>query len=151
MTPEEFWEKYLEDTKQSPEEAAYSGELVFASSGITGIEQLSLVLAGKRTVSFSAFPAYEINREPVPVPGEVYIVENEEEEPSCIIELVDVKVIPFDEISWELASREGEDENLEQWRDKQREYMEEEADICGFDFDGKTPIVCEIFRVIYRK
>ncbi len=150
MTCEEFWEKYLTDSKLSREDAAYSGEMLFENSSVTGTEQLDLVLRGQRTASFSAFPAYEINREPVPVAGEVYIVEDGDEEPRCIIELVDVKVVPFGEISWELASKEGEDENLEQWRDKQREYMEEEADLCGFEFNDETPVVCEIFRVIYR-
>ncbi len=150
MTCEEFWGKYLSDTKQSAEDAAYSGEMVFENSSVTGIEQLNLVMSGKRCVNFSAFPSYEINREPLPVEGEVYIVEDETDEPRCIIEITDVKVLPFEDVSWELASKEGEDENLEQWRDKQREYMEEEADLCGFDFNDKTPVVCEIFRVIYR-
>ncbi len=147
---EVYWEKFLEESHQNKDEKAFSGELVFENKGITGAEQVDLVLCGKRTVSFSPLPYYEINREPLPLSGENYIVEDRNENPRCIIELTDVNIIPFGEITWELASREGEDENLEQWREKQREYFQEEADICGFEFNDDTKIVCEIFQVVYR-
>ena len=147
---EAYWERYLAATNQDKDEATFSGELIFENKGFTGEEQLSLILSGRKTVSFSAFPSYAINREPISVAGEVYIVEDRDENPRCIIELTAVQVLPFNEVSWEMAEREGEDENLTAWRDKQREYFEDEAAVCGFDFTEDMRIVCEFFTVIYR-
>lgn len=149
MTPTQYFSKFLKDTKQKEEDVFFSGEMCFENSGITGIEQGELVKAGKKTCCFTPFESFEINFEPVPVPGEVYIVENSEEKPFCIIELDDVKVLPFNEVSWEMARQEGEDENLEDWKDKQREYMEEEAELCGFEFTDNSLVVFEHFHVIY--
>lgn len=144
-----YWNKFLKASGRDQNES-YSGELCFENKNFTGDEQIALVLAGKKTASFSPFPAYAINREPLPVAGELYVVDDRNDNPRCIIELTDVSVIPFDEITWEMAQREGEDENIESWRDKQRDYIRDEADICGFEFSEKTNIVCEQFRVIWR-
>ena len=150
MTIGEYWDKFLAESKQNPDEVGFSGELSFAERGVVGNEQLALVLSGKRTVTFTAFDSYAINREPLPVSGEVFIVEDKDGEPRGIVEVTDGSVIPFGEITWELARREGEDESLEEWREKQRDYMEDEAALCGFEFTDSSKVVCEVFRLIYR-
>ena len=150
MTTAEFWESYLNATKQNAENAVYSGELVFEDSGFTGQTQLSLVLSGEKTATFTPLETIEIHLEPVPVAGEVYVVLDSNDEPRCIIELTDVNVVPFNEIPWDLAQRDGENEKLAEWQDKMREYLEDEADLCGFEAREDSKIVCEIFRVIYK-
>lgn len=150
MTTGEFWKAYLKATNQKEEEAVYSGELVFEDSGFTGQTQLSLVLSGEKTATFTPLETIEINLEPVPVAGEVYVVLDSNDEPRCIIELTDVNVVPFNEIPWDLAQRDGENEKLAEWQDKMREYLEDEADLCGFEAREDSKIVCEIFRVIYK-
>ena len=151
MTTAEFWKSYLKVTNQNEENAVYSGELVFEDTGFTGQTQLSLVLSGAKTATFTPFDSFEINRELLPVAGEVYVVLDSNEEPACIIELTDVNVVPLNEIPWDLAARDGENENLSDWQDKMREFVEDEADLCGFEAREDSKIVCEIFRVIYRK
>ena len=151
MTTGEFWKKYLKETAQSEENAVYSGELVFEDTGFTGQSQLSLVLSGAKTATFTPLDTIEINRELLPVAGEVYVVLDSNEEPACIIELTDVNVVPLNEIPWDLAARDGENENLEEWRGKMREFLEDEADLCGFTPREDSKIVCEIFHVVYRK
>ncbi len=151
MTTAEFWKSYLKATNQKTENAVYSGELVFEDSGFTGKTQLSLVLSGAKTATFTPFDSFEINRESIPVSGEVYVVLDSEEEPVAILEVTNVTVIPFNEIPWDLAARDGENENLSDWQDKMREFLEDEADLCGFEVREDSKIVCEIFRVIYRK
>lgn len=146
----EYWDKFLADSKQDPEEVGFAGELYFEDKGFTGITQLSLVLSGRKTALFYSYDSFVINHEPLPLADEMYIVEDKNDDPKCIIQLTDVNIIPFGEISWQLASRDGEDENLEQWRNRQREFLQEEADICGFEFNEGSKIVCEIFNVIYR-
>ena len=151
MTTAEFWKSYLKATNQKTENAVYSGELVFEDSGFTGKTQLSLVLSGAKTAIFTPFDSFEINRESIPVSGEVYVVLDSEEEPVAILEVTNVTVIPFNEIPWDLAARDGENENLSDWQDKMREFLEDEADLCVFEVREDSKIVCEIFRVIYRK
>lgn len=149
MTANQFWGKYLKDKKINSQDAVFSGEMVFENSSVTGIEQASLVLNGKKTCCFSAFDSFEINFEPLPAIGEVYIVEKSNGEPFCIIEIDDVRVLPFREVSWEMAKQEGEDATLDDWRDKQSEYMEEEAALCGFEWTDESRVVFEHFHVIY--
>lgn len=151
MNAEEFFNRYLRDTHQSQEDAVYSGELMFDDTGVTGITQLDLVLSEQKTAIFTPFDSFEINMEPLPVPGEVYIVEDSEDKPRAVIELTDVKVIPFNEISWELARRDGEDESFEDWKAKETEFFQEEAELCGFKYSKDMKIVCEVFQVVYRK
>ncbi len=151
MTPFEFWNEYLKKTGQKVENAVYNGELCFEDSSWAGQSQLSLVLAGKKTAIFTPFPSFDINRESVPCGGEVYIVEDTAEEPCAVICVKDVKLIPFNQIDWDLARQDGENENLEDWQDKERDFFEDEADICGFDFTEDMLVVCEIFELVYKK
>ena len=81
---------------------------------------------------------------------ELYVVLDRNDSPRCIIEIQDVNVIPFNEITWGMAQKEGEDENLEDWRDKKREYLEDEGHIVGFDFTPDIKLVFQTFKVIYR-
>ena len=151
MTTSEFWKQYLKDTNQKEEDAVFSGELVFEDEGMTGQTQLSMVLSGAKTAMFTPLETIEINMEKVPVAGEVYVVLDTEEEPRCLIELTDVKIIPLNEISWELAQKDGEDENMQDWQDKMKEFLEEEADLCGFEAKADSKIVCEVFKLVYKK
>ena len=152
MTIGEYWEKYLKESNQNADEVGFSGEISFEveKNPIVGTERLALVLGGKKTVMFSAYDSYGINMENLPVSGEMYIVEDSTNEPRAIIEIVSVNVIPFCDISWELASRDGEDSSFDEWREKTLDLMEDEAALCGFDFKPDSKVVCEIFRVVYR-
>ena len=151
MTTSEFWKQYLKDTNQKEEDAVYSGELVFEDDGMTGQTQLSMVLSGAKTAMFTPLDTIEINMEKMPSVGEVYVVLDSNDEPRCVIELTDVRIIPLDEISWELAQKDGEDENMDDWQVKMEEFLEEEADLCGFEPLPDSKIVCEIFKLVYNK
>lgn len=151
MTTSEFWKQYLKDTNQNENEAVYSGELVFEDEGMTGRTQLSMVLSGSKTAMFTPLETIEINMEKMPVSGEVYVVLDTNDEPRCVIELTDVRIIPLNEISWELARKDGEDEDMQDWKEKMEEFLEEEADLCGFEALPDSKIVCEIFKLIYKK
>ncbi len=49
-----------------------------------------------------------------------------------------------------MAAKEGEDENLEQWRQKQTEYLQDEGAVLGFEFTPDIKVVYQSFKVIYR-
>lgn len=150
MTTEEFWNSFLTEAGKNPEECSYSGELQFENTGAVGQGQLALLLSGAKSAMFSSFDFYLINRLPLPVAGELYLVKDSGDKPRCIIELTGVQVVPFGQVTWEMARLEGEDEDFASWKDKQRDYLAEEAALSGFEVNDSTKLLFETFRVIYR-
>ena len=146
---DEYWERFLKETGRDSEERC-AGDLNFEAKGFVGDELVSLVVSGKKTAFFSSYATFAIDGEPLPVSGELYIVVDRADNPRCVIELQSVEVIPFDEITWEMAKQEGEDENMTDWRNKEQEYLEEEGAVLGFSFTPDIKLVFQTFRVVYK-
>lgn len=146
---DEYWNKFLTETNRSEDDRC-AGDLNFEAKGFVGDELVALVLGGKKTAFFSSWPTYSIDMEPLPVSGELYIVLDRGENPVCVIEIESVNVVPFNEVTWEMARLEGEDENLEAWREKQREYLEDEGAVVGFEFTPDIRLVFQTFKVVYK-
>ncbi|MCR5765465.1 MAG: ASCH domain-containing protein [Treponema sp.] len=146
---DEYWERFLKETGRDSEERC-AGDLNFEAKGFVGDELVSLVVSGKKTAFFSSYATFAIDGEPLPVSGELYIVVDRANNPRCVIELQSVEVIPFNEITWEMAKQEGEDENMTDWRNKEQEYLEEEGAVLGFSFTPDIKLVFQTFRVVYK-
>lgn len=146
---DEYWAKFLKDTNRDPEEKC-SGDLFFEAKGFVGDQHIFSVLNGKKTAVFSSFPSFAIDQEPLPLCGELYLLQDKNEKPVCVIELEAVEILPFYDVPWELAKQEGEDQNLEEWRTKHWEYLEDEAEIMGFTVTPDVKMVFQKFKVIYR-
>lgn len=146
---DEYWEKFLKDTGRDSEDRC-AGDLFFESKGFVEAELLSLVLSGRKTAIFTSYSTFAIDGEPLPLAGELYLVVNKKNEPVCVIEFENVQIVPYNEVTWQMASLEGEDENLEAWREKQREYLEDEGAVVGFEFTPDIKLVFQTFRVVYR-
>lgn len=146
---DEYWEKFLKDTGRDSEDRC-AGDLFFESKGFVEAELLSLVLSGRKTAIFTSYSTFAIDGEPLPLAGELYLVVNKKNEPVCVIEFDNVQIVPYNEVTWQMASLEGEDENLEAWREKQREYLEDEGAVVGFEFTPDIKLVFQTFRVVYR-
>ena len=146
---DEYWNKFITEKGLSPETKC-AGDLFFEAKGFVGTELTALVLSGQKTAFFSSYATFAIDQEPLPVSGEMYIVVDNAHNPVCVIELESVNVLPFNEVTWEMAKKEGEDENLEVWREKHKEYLEDEGAVLGFDFTPDIKIVFQSFRMIYK-
>lgn len=146
---DEYWNKFLQE-KGLPPETRCAGDLTFEAKGFVQDELTTLVVTGHKTAFFSSYATFAIDQEPLPVSGELYIVVNRAGKPVCVIELESVTVLPFNEVTWEMASKEGEDEDLEAWRKKQTEYLEDEGAVLGFDFSPDIKVVYQSFKVIYK-
>lgn len=146
---DEYWNKFLSDTGRSQDEKC-AGDLHFEAKGFVGDELISLVLSGQKTALFLSFATFAIDGEPLPVSGELYTVLDRAENPVCVIETESVNIIPFNEVTWNMAQKEGEDENLESWREKKREYLEDEGAILGFEFSMDIKLVYQTFKVVYK-
>ena len=87
----------------------------------------------------------------MPHVGDLSIVTDGENEPVCIIETTEVRVIPFDEVDESFAFDGGEDDRtLESWRQMYWSFLGEECRRIGRPFTPKVPVVCERFRVVYK-
>lgn len=146
---DEYWNKFLSETGRSPDDKC-AGDIGFEAKGFVGDELLTLVLAGKKTALFSSYSTFAIDNEPLPVSGELYLVLDRAGQPQCVIEFENIQILPYNEVTWEMAKLEGEDENLDAWKERQQEYLEEEGNILGFDFSPDIKLVFQEFKVIYR-
>ncbi len=146
---DEYWNKFLSETGRSPDDKC-AGDIGFEAKGFVGDELLTLVLAGKKTALFSSYSTFAIDNEPLPVSGELYLVLDRAGQPQCVIEFENIQILPYNEVTWEMAKLEGEDENLDAWKERQQEYLEEEGNILGFDFSPDIKLVFQEFKVVYR-
>lgn len=146
---DEYWNKFLAETGRDTEDKC-AGDLFFEAKGFVGTELITLVLSNKKTAFFTSWSTYAIDQEPLPVSGELYIVVDKTNTPRCVIEMQSVNVIPFNEVTWEMAQLEGEDENLGAWRERQQEYLEDEGAVLGFEFTPDIKLVFQTFKVVYK-
>ena len=149
MTSSEFWQKTKAALKLQDDES-FAGELGFEARGFAGTEKIATLLAEKKRAAFSTYAVYAIDNEILPVSGEFYIVKNAEEEAVCAIQIQRVEILPFNEVPWSLAALEGEDENLQEWRERTREILEEESEIIGYEFREDIKLVFMEFKIVMR-
>ena len=146
---DEYWNKFL-SAKSLPPDTKCAGDLFFEAKGFVSDQMNAQVLGGQKTAFFSSYATFAIDGEPLPVSGELYIVVDRANNPVCVIELQSVNILPFNEVTWEMAKQEGEDENLEQWREKKKEYLEDEGAVLGFEFAPDIKVVFQTFTVVYK-
>ncbi len=146
---DQYWEKFIKASGLNEDDKC-SGDLNFEAKGFVGNEKLALVLGGQKTAFFASWPTFSIDMEPLPVSGELYIVVDRANKPQCVIELESVEIVPFNEVTWEMAKQEGEDENLGAWKERQQESLEDEGALVGFEFTPDIKLVFQTFKVVYR-
>jgi uncharacterized protein YhfF len=110
---------------------------------------LALVLDGTKTATASALRDYG-DDEPLPEPGTLGILLDGAGRPRALIEVTEVAVVPFDEVTEAHAVLEGEgDRTLASWRAEHERFFTETA--TGEPvFRPDMPVVLERFRVVYR-
>ncbi len=147
---DEFWNRFIQNTGRSPEDRC-AGDLNFEAKGFVGDELVTLVLSGKKTAFFTSWATYTIDQEPLPVSGELYLVLDRTNKARCVIETEEVRIVPFNEVTWDMAQKEGEDENLGVWKEKKQEYLEDEGAILGFEFTPDMKLVYQEFKLVYKE
>ena len=148
---ERFWLDYLasqQDEQQSPIAEAWD----FGDSPQMADELGGLVMAGVKTATCSALWEYEADGEPLPQVGGLSIILDGAGQPLCLIETVEVTIRPYDQVDAAFAYAEGEgDRSLDYWRAAHRRFFSRTLPAIGRQFDQTMPLVCERFRVVYRK
>jgi uncharacterized protein YhfF len=110
-----------------------------------------LIAEGIKTATCSAQWEWEFDQETWPEPGHLTIVLDGRGDPLCIIELTEVRILPFNQVDAQFAYEEGEgDRSLSFWREAHLRFFVPAMQRIGRPFSEDLPLVCERFRVIHR-
>lgn len=109
-----------------------------------------LVYVGEKTATAEAKWTFEANDEPLPEPGDHWVVLDGDGEPRCVVRTTAVEVVPFVDVGTDHTAAEGEgDGSLAYWREEHIDYYRRTLPE-GRSFSRDMPVVCERFRVVYR-
>ncbi len=111
-------------------------------------ELLQLVLQGKKTATSSSYLVYEKENMPIPKVGDKSIVTYFDGREGCVIETTNVRLIPYNEMTYDIIKLEGEDDNLESWQQTHERFFKEDGLMSGYEFSEDMLVVFEEFKVI---
>ena len=144
---EKYWTDFLQNHNLK-KDTFYAGELSFENTDNASVEELALILCGKKQARASALEAFELDNEKIPKSGSFYVLSDWNGEPKGVIQITDVTVLPFEDVTWEMAQKEGEDDSLESWRGRYTEFFDYDSSIMGYEFTPSMPVVFECFQLM---
>ena len=122
----------------------------FGNTPDMATELAALVREGKKTATASSVRMNELEPGNAPVPGGYSVVTDFDGAPICVIQTAEIQHLPFEEVDEAFAAEEGEgDLSLEYWRQVHWDYFTREAGENGFDFDARSLVCCERFRLLF--
>jgi len=148
-----YWEQFLASLKAGAKRpSAYADTAAFGFTWDDAREIASLVRIGTKTATGGLVWSNEADGTPGSRPGDLWIVIAGPDEPVCLIETTEVRVIPYDEVPEEYAREGGEGERtLSDWRRMYWEMIVSECKRIGREPDRKAPLAMERFRVVYSE
>jgi uncharacterized protein YhfF len=110
----------------------------------------ALVVSGAKSATSAYEAVYSHFGAEYPRVGDVEIICSFEGELLAVIAIVDLRVVPFEEVGEEHARLEGEgDRSLEHWRLVHRNYFRGNCDSMGVEFTERDAVLCQRFRLLY--
>ena len=142
MKAQELWSMFTQDTT-IPYEAWMFGAVP---------DKLAqLVIEGTKQATASLHQLYVDTFEPMPQVGQYSVILNSKQEAVCIIQTIEIQIIPFKDVTEEMAMIEGEgDKSLAYWREVHLEFFEEEAKSIGKSFTEDMLVIFETFRLVFK-
>ena len=145
-----FWENFLLKTNRD-KDIKYIDSFHFELTERWANELLRLVLIGQKQATSSSLLAYQIGGDRIPQVGDLSIVTDWEVIPKCVIETTNVMIIPFKEITFDICKLEGEDDNLESWREGHINFFSREGKELGYTFTEDMPVIFENFKMVFSE
>lgn len=144
----EFWKTFLLKQNLPLDTPVYD---VFYFGNTKSVANLcaQLVLDQKKKATSSLYKAYELENQPLPEVGNYSIVVDFDYHPVCIIQTTAISILAFDNMTFEICKREGEDDNLQSWVDHHHEFFTQDALDYGFTFTPDMDVLFEDFHLIY--
>lgn len=144
-----LWNSYLRRNPKINLDTSYTS-WYFCENEKSANELVNLVLSGEKTGTSSLNKAYEPGEEK-PKINDYSIITNFNGDAKCIIKTIEIKTLPFDEITKEMAYLEGEgDKSLEYWREVHRDFFSNYCNSVSKIFSEKDLVIYEHFEVVYK-
>lgn len=110
-----------------------------------------LVLEGTKQATASLHQLYIDTGETIPQVGQYSVVLNSKEEAVCIIQTTSVQILPFHDVTEDMAFMEGEgDRSLHYWKEVHWDFFQQEAASIGKPFTSDMLIVFETFLLVFQ-
>jgi uncharacterized protein YhfF len=145
---EQFWD---EAVRSHPELAGkhFYEAFSFGNTESMANKLAELVLRGEKTATSSLLWTIEQENKPLPQVGDYSIVTTWDKVPVCIMETIELRIIPFKDVDAQFAYDYGEgDRTLAWWKKGMWEYYVQECVDIGKQAMEDMPILCERFRVV---
>lgn len=115
-------------------------------------ELLGYVLDGPKRATASSLAALEHDGDPVPKPGDLWIVTDGAGHPRALLRTTDVRIGPLSSVDDQFAWDEGEgDRTRASWLDDHTRYYARYLPTIGRRFDPDMATVFERFALVYRE
>ena len=149
----QFWQNYLETLPESDRASQKFPQAWGFGIGAEMADNLGgLVVRGIKTATCSLYWEYEAGLEVLPQAEDLSIILNGCGNPLCLIETISIEIKPFNAVDAQFVYDEGEgDRSLEYWRQAHWRFFERSCAEVGKQLSEDMPVVCERFRVLYKK
>jgi uncharacterized protein YhfF len=146
-----FWQRYLGTLPAGhPHRRAQPDAFSFGDFPALADELGLLVKAGRKRATASLAVEFTSVDVALPAAGDISIVQLGDGQPVAIIELVEVRHLPFNAVDAAFAADEGEgDGSLASWQAAHREYFGRVSARAGLRFDEATTVICQRFRLVF--
>ncbi|AJK48361.1 ASCH domain-containing protein [Burkholderia plantarii] len=122
----------------------------FGDSEALSESLIACVLTGVKRGTCSLAWSWEADGEPLPRAGDIEIVLDWHGRPAAVLRTLDVRIVPFDQVTAEFAASEGEaDLSLAHWQTEHWRFFTDECARIGRVADGTMPLVCETFALLH--
>ncbi|MGI8542184.1 MAG: ASCH domain-containing protein [Aridibacter sp.] len=151
---EEFWREFCEVSGvdfETPYEFWY---FHYHSEGAKRLADL--VVSGKKKATTDLAEWNEAEDAEGAIVGGYNVITDFDGNPQCVVQMTEIRVMPFSEVDAQFAFDEGEgDQTLEYWRNAHRKYFTESLELgfdsfeSGVEFDESTPVACKRFKLLF--
>lgn len=142
-----FWEE-ARSAMSLPAEPA--GAFAFGDSRELADELAELVVNGPKRATAGLMVGFEHDAQPVPKPGQHWIVLDGRGSPVCIIRTVEVRIGPLSSVDATFAWDEGEgDRTLASWKQAHERYFRRRCAVLGVPFSPDLETAFERFDRVW--
>ncbi len=151
-TVKEMWKKYLSTIGENINNTSKTYESWYFCNNEKDANELArLVKKRIKKATASLHCLYEIENEPIPKVGDYVVITNWKGIAQCIIQITNINIIPFKEVTHTFAAKEGEgDKTLSFWRKVHRKFFTLELKEYSKKFSEDMLVICEEFEVVYQ-
>jgi len=145
-----FWAEFSAASGSDPSDR-FCEAYHFDDNQPSADELAELVLRGVKRATAGLVWSFEVEGRAIPKVGDLNVVTDWSGKPMCVIETVQVDIVPYKDVGAEFAAIEGEgDGSLAYWQRIHSAYFARECERLGREPSDTMPILCESFRVVFR-